>query len=99
MPLVIRCSQLPTADRANRQIDPTTLDCRKHTAEEVLVDELAVGLRDKPVTAGLAQKLPEQDDAVKKPDNKGRKRTLSRVPGVLRGIALTTRDRSNLVEW
>ena len=54
-----------------------------HTTEEVLVDLLAVGLGDKPVELMSAQ-IPSEISVM------GVKLTLSRVPGVLRGIALTT---------
>lgn len=60
---------------------------RRHTAEEVLVDLLAVVLGDKPGLSlaidlkGISQGVGE--------------RTLSRVPGALRGIALTTPGKSS----
>lgn len=56
-----------------------------HTAEEVLVDLLAVGLGNKPddsVSLGRSQNKVTVQIYFE--------HTLSRVPGVIRGIALTT---------
>lgn len=63
---------------------PPSRESRSHTTEEVLVDLLAVFLGDKPgmVLAKLFNPIGIS----------GASLTLSRVPGALRGIALTTRE-------
>lgn len=63
---------------------PPSRESRSHTTEEVLVDLLAVFLGDKPgmMLAKLFNPIGIS----------GAFLTLSRVPGALRGIALTTRE-------